>query len=93
MADQICSGAGSLAEYYDWLDESKKGDRLQYHVGDLMFDRNVEHFPRATAERKRDIEALHALALRILSDVKEMKVHAFQRRIQDEVSEYIVEKR
>ena len=90
---EICSGAGSLAEFYEWMDESTKGDRLVYHVGDLMFDRNSDHFPNASPDQKRDIEALNSLAIRVLAHVREGKVRAFQRRVKENVSEYLVEKR
>lgn len=87
-------GPGALSDYYDWFKNARAGDVLIYWKGDLRFDRDVENLPPGhTAENERDTMSLDALASRIGKDAKDGYLHLLQRRIAENLYEYLAVRR
>ena len=62
------AGAGSLAEFYEWLHRSGHGDVLVYWTGDLQYDRQVQVDPTdpEAHEKQMTVSALNAVADAVL---------------------------
>lgn len=83
---EIVIAAGSVAEYYTWLEEAKHGDVLVYWTGDLQYDRQVPEgasFEVNGEASESDIKliVLDALAARIQSDSVAGLVRLTQKRL------------
>lgn len=80
---------GALVEYYEWLEKAKPGDTLVYWVGDLQYDRVLDHCPSEhQGEKGPIIAALNAMADRAWQTAKQGHVRLTQKRLGPNEWEY-----